>query len=106
MLGLPPEPAGASVVAIGMATERSATTRRKDGLSLSRVDQHAAIGIATERSAATRLKRTHLLAGGSESRESEERQSRSLSEERPWKHTRQRRCLGEEKATTRGNDAR
>ena len=50
-------------LAIGTATERTATTRLKGltfGLSLSRVGQHAAIGTATERSATTRPTRAHL----------------------------------------------
>ena len=46
------------LVGIGMATERSAATRVKDRLSLSRVGQYAGIEEATERSAATRLKMT------------------------------------------------
>ena len=50
-------------VAVGMASERSAATRLKDGLSLSGVDRHVAIGMASERSAATRLKRVHHGAG-------------------------------------------
>ena len=40
--------------AIGIATERMATTRLKDGLFLRRVGQRVAIGIATERMATIR----------------------------------------------------
>ena len=45
-----------SMLAIGIATERSATTRLGDSLSLSRVDQPGAIGMANEHTATTRPK--------------------------------------------------
>ena len=54
---LPPGAEWVRVVAIGMATERSVTTRlKKDSISLSRVGHHIPTEIATERSVSTRLK--------------------------------------------------